>query len=484
MFTAYDKRTFWRSLLGFIIAAVLMKATNGAGLIVVAVGALISMASGNIRRMFYCLLVANCALLANSYFFPKGFIFGLTQRGMLAAIGVCLSMKVFGGKSYKVLTPFIWILPYLLYMTIPSAVGWSPIVSFLKITLFTIVFIGYYGVAMMALSTKGDFSRDLRAMVVASSAFFIVGSVLLIPFPGISYMGASDFLNSAHMITSIKAGETVSLFKGMTNHSQMLGPLVSVFCVFLLGDMLFNIRKVDKLYVALILMCPILIYKTSSRGAMAVLICGVLAELFLFQCSRSISRTWKAKIMNVAVAVGIFALFMVVLLPSVRNGIVRYIIKYSKDDKVEFSTEEMLSTRQRLMDDALYHWRQKPMIGNGFQVSEQMQFETREGLQDYISAPVEKGVWVTAVLEEGGVIGMILFCSFWISATLSLWSGGFYSTAAMLLSFVVLNMAEFTIFSMSGSGGFVWAIIFILAVLDGKREMGRIYLTRKNGGFR
>jgi len=77
-------------------------------------------------------------------------------------------------------------------------------------------------------------------------------------------------------------------------------------------------------------------------------------------------------------------------------------------------TEEMMATRQGLIDRAMYNWRKKPLIGNGFQVSDEMQYEHRKGFADYLSAPIEKGVWISAVLEEGGVIGLSLFCFFWI----------------------------------------------------------------------
>ena len=30
--------------------------------------------------------------------------------------------------------------------------------------------------------------------------------------------------------------------------------------------------------------------------------------------------------------------------------------------------------------------------------------------------------------------------------------------------------AEFTMFSMSGAGGFIWAVIFIMAILEGKQK--------------
>lgn len=216
---------------------------------------------------------------------------------------------------------------------------------------------------------------------------------------------------------------------------------------------------------------------------MAVLICGVAVMVLLFMNSRSIRRTWKSKVMNVVVLAGAFMMLSVLILPGTREGIVRYALKYNKDENVKFSTEEMISTRQGLIDNAIYNWRKKPWTGNGFQVAERMMYEKREGLSDYLTAPIEKGVWVTAILEEGGIVGLILFCAFWIPAFFSLWAGRFYATAAMLLSFIIMNMAEFIILSMSGGGGFLWSIVFILAILDGKREMDESWQVAPMVGY-
>lgn len=483
MFNGYDKKTFWRSLQGFVIMSVLMKLTGGAGFAVVAGLSVIAMLVGRTKLVLFCLILANCALMGNSWFFPKDFIFGVAHRGMLVVLGACLAAKVFGGRSYKVLTPFMWILPFIIYMIVPSLNGWAPMVSMLKIFLFIMVYMAYMGSAKMALAVRGDASGHFRAMIVAAIAFFIFGSVLIMPFPGISYMGADELLNDSAFMADLEAGRAVSLFKGMTWHSQTLGPLMSVFCVFMVGDMLFNIKRMDKLYAVMILICPFLIYKTSSRTAMAVLICGVAAIVLLFMNSHSIKRTWKAKIMNIAFFASAFMVLSVIIVPGIREGIVRYALKYNKEESVKFSAEEMISTRQGLMDEAIYNWRKKPWIGNGFQVSAKMQYERREGLKDYLTAPIEKGVWVTAILEEGGIVGLILFCAFWIPAFFSLWAGRFYATAAMLLSFIIMNMAEFIILSMSGGGGFLWSIVFILAILDGKREMDESWQVAPMVGY-
>ena len=472
MFTAYDKKTFWRSLWGLLFVIALMKPTGGAGFVVVAFFVVLAMLRGDIKLMLYWLLIANCALLGNSWFFPKDIVFAISHRCLMVVLGICLAVKVFGGRNYRVLSPFALILPYIVYMIVPSMGGWAPGVSILKIILFVLVYIAYVGMSKMALASRGAAVLELRAMIVAPIAFFVVGSVALFAFPGIGYMGSGEVLSDPRFAQDIAAGAMVSLYKGMTWHSQTLGPLISMCCLFLIGDMLFNVRRADKLYLSMIVICPFLVYKTSSRTAMVVLICGICMLLFMFQASRRIWMSWKSRVMNVSVVIAIPLLIVLFTIPSVREGAVKFALKYSTDvdSSTHLEMREIVSTRQGLIDYALYNWKKKPLLGNGFQVTEIMQYEKREKFKDYSSAPIEKGVWAVAVLEEGGVIGMILFCLFWIFAVFSLWSGGYCATSSLLLSFVIMNMAEFTMFSMSSTGGFIWALIFVMAILEGKQK--------------
>ena len=89
----------------------------------------------------------------------------------------------------------------------------------------------------------------------------------------------------------------------------------------------------------------------------------------------------------------------------------------------------------------------------------------KEGLA-ILSAPIEKGVWITAVLEEGGVIGWAVFVIFLIMCiTLSIKRRA-YIGASCLFVCMLTNLGEFTFFSMSYTGGFTWAMVFVGLALD------------------
>ena len=83
-----------------------------------------------------------------------------------------------------------------------------------------------------------------------------------------------------------------------------------------------------------------------------------------------------------------------------------------------------------------------------------------------LTAPIEKGVWVTAVLEEGGVIGWIIFVVFLMACIYKSIRRGAYIGASCLFLCVLTNLGEFTFFSMSYTGGFTWAMVFVGLALD------------------
>ena len=88
---------------------------------------------------------------------------------------------------------------------------------------------------------------------------------------------------------------------------------------------------------------------------------------------------------------------------------------------------------------------------------------------EYMSAPIEKGVWITAVLEEGGLMGFLLFAGFLVVCFALLVKRHAYIGAGALWVFAVVNMGEFNFFSMSYTGGFEWALVFAAVILDGQR---------------
>ena len=137
-----------------------------------------------------------------------------------------------------------------------------------------------------------------------------------------------------------------------------------------------------------------------------------------------------------------------------------------KGTSAELTSEALISSRQALIDRSLYYFCKSPLVGNGFQVSDEMENLKIKGVGSILSAPIEKGVWVTAVLEEGGVIGWLLFVGFLVSCIIMSIKRRAYIGASCLFLCMLTNLGEFTFFSMSYTGGFTWAMVFVGLALD------------------
>lgn len=469
----FDTREFKRSCIIFIVVMLLQKISSGAGFALLVPIILLSITQRKPEKQIFWILITVSMMMGNPNLMPRGPVFFISNRLVMGIFGVIGFLQLAGQRKSSLVTPLLGILFYLIYMIIPSQTGYAPIISNLKLFLFIVVFLAYFGAANMILNNRTINVHKLRAMMLAMASFFIIGSVLLIPFPSISQLSGEAYLEA------LKSGQNItSLFMGMTFHSQSLGPIVCVIFTFLFADLVFNVRKWNMLYILLFLLCPILIYKTSSRAGMASFILGVVFVGWCLMIDRKVGLRWRSKVMSKLWLIAILCLGAVFVVPSVRDSVVRFALKYNSEAKAgDFSLEEAMATRQYKMDESMEGFHQKPILGNGFQVAVHQQGFQAKSMLSLLSAPVEKGVWVTAILEEGGIIGMIIFLVFAVTCGLKLLARRAYTSLACFFVLIVSNMAEFTMFSMSAMGGVFWAFIFIGAAFDGVSQRKQVQGT-------
>lgn len=422
---------------------------------------------GKDEELFYLVLVGTCALSVNGRIMPRTFLMMSSQKVLLMSVAAFLSIQVFGRRQSQMLTPMLLIVPYLLYMVLVSQKGWSPAISNLKLLLFLTVYFALYGAAAKVTSNRQDI-RKLRSMMLAIAIFFIFGSVLIYPFKGYSMMGGEELLLNPDL---------KSMFKGMTFHSQTLGPVCAFLSTLLFADLVFSIQKKDKLYIALLLICPVLIYATASRTAMASYLIGMAGVIYFAMGNRLMKRGWRSKVVSGATGLAVCMIVGFLLVPTLRDKAVGFVVKYH-EGKGALTTENILSSRQHKLDGAMANWRRSPYIGNGFQVSEDMKYIHINGIKDMLSAPVEKSTWCYAVLEEGGVIGMMIFAIFVIFTPILLIRKKAYVGVLLLIEILVSNLGEFSMFSMSGTGGMFWCLVFVGLALDHKRIHSRAPVWR------
>lgn len=462
----YDKKFLINALIGLALLVVAMKATGGAGFLLIFPFLLIGFGKNKTELLLWCVLATTVLTMTNSNVAPKDMVFTMANRGLYALVGGIMVLQMVGQRASKMLTPFLGLLPYIAYMALTSAFGWVPLISYLKLALFLIVFLAFYSVGNASAMRYTVSSEKLRSVFLSFAIFLIVGSIALIPFPAISTLRTEEFFQ---MYGYIPEG---SLFTGMTIHSQALGPVIAIFSTFLLADMLFSLKRGDKLYILLLLLCPILIYKTGSRTAMGTYIAGMFFVTFLFMQARGLGAQWKNKAMGALLCLGIVGGIAFMATPQLRQSVTNFIYKVRVGDIAEENKgfEQLVRTRQGLVDKAMDNFKESPLIGNGFQVSKQLKEQDRRHWKEFLTAPVEKGVWVTAVLEEGGIFGFALFVIFLFCAFGKLLARHAVVGTSVFFVMVVANLGEFTFFSMSGMGGIFWAMTFMGLAIDAHRQ--------------
>lgn len=461
----YDKKVLIHALIGLAVLCLAMKVTGGAGFLLIFPLILMGFSKNKTNLLFWCILATTVLTMTNPNIAPKGSVFSIANRVVYLLVGGVMVLQVVGQKASKQLTPLLALLPYLAYMLMVSSVGWQPIISYLKLTLFTIVFFAFYSVSNATILRVQFGASQLRSIFLCFAIFLIVGSVCLIPFAGIATMSAEYYILQG---LPIPEG---SLFMGITLQSQALGPIVAIVSVMLLADLLFAVRKWDKLYVLLLVLSPILIYKTGSRTAMGTYAAGLFFVTMVFMYARGVRSKWKGKALSALVLIGMLGGIAFMATPSMRQSATQFIFKSRGTEvaKESRTMENLVSSRQGLVDRAMENFHESPWIGNGFQVSEMQKDMRIVSWKQLLSAPIEKGVWVVAVLEEGGVFGMALFCLFLLIVFYCLLSRQAFIGASVLFVFIVSNLGEFTFFSMSAGGGLMWAMVFLGVAMDATR---------------
>lgn len=466
----YSKKLIAKYLLWIILALVAMKFTAGIAFAAIIPFAVFAMVNRNPQNLFFVLLLSIASIVTNSFFAPKTLAYFICQRGVMVAVGCITAIQVFGQRHSPVVKVALAIFVYIVYMFFVSQGGYAPVISNLKLGLFMVSYLAIYAVSLRMVEHRSNL-RQLRSMLLALAIVFLFGSVLLIPFTGVAYMGLEELQENP---------DVVSLFKGMTCHSQELGPVATLWGLFLAADLLFSVQRADKLYIALLLTVPFLIYKTSSRTAMGTFVACLVFLGYCVMLTRGMRIRWRRKVFSffsvsmVVVAVSVFAI------PSMRDHVVKFVAKRGGDSsQIVLDKENLFSTRQARWNMALDGWRKSPYLGNGFQVSEEMKYKRVSSLKDMLSAPIEKCSWIYANLEEGGIFGQTIFVCVILFMFFSFMRYRAYTGATMFMATLILNMGEYQIFSMSSTGGFEWMLIFTGLVCDVQRHKEKIWQGRE-----
>ncbi len=426
---------------------------------------------GKSGRAICCYMLLPFTINISSAILPKsGPLWPITLRfgTMALAIALCFSASKRHGSNRL---PFFGIVPFLMSACIGSATGWMPMVSYMKLVNYFFFLLGIW-VGTQNLQDRPKDLALLRATLFAMTAFIILGSLAVLPFPSISYAtslgyamaeGGAAAATAAFRDIVRDGGKT--LFCGIMNHSQALSPILALSFAWLLCDMLFVEKRVRLPHVALILLAMPMLYMTRSRVAFVTLVSS-LAMIYLYAIRKiPIAHAVKRKIgagMTLFMAATVAAMAVMEVRDNTVSKWLRKTQDVDTDAQTRSLTEAMTSSRQGLMEYSMYEYRRNPLFGSGFQVAESHRTMLKgQGL--VLSAPIEKGVLPVMVLGETGIVGAVLFTFFLISFYATATRKRLYVTITMFTLLLASNMGEASFFSPGGIGSVLW----ILSVCGG-----------------
>lgn len=450
-----------KQLVLMVLVMALGRLTHGAALAIFAAAgcwAALTNKTGFALTMF---ILFPAMVVMNGVLLPKiGLTAHILRFGVLL-IGLCLALASSRRRGAFCL-PLMGLFVYSMYMFLPSSVGYCPSISFVKLVNF-IVFLSGIAFGVRNLQDRPRELACLRTVLLALVIFFVVGSVLVYPFPGISTLQGvamtkgPEGVDVGEASLRMKEMSQMGLFCGMFFQSQTLSGVLSCCFAWTVCDMLFVERRFRWPHVVLIILQPILIFLSRSRmGLLSIGMFSVVITLYTLHRIR-LSSAIKQRIRSMMM-MGFVLLVVVGGVAEVRSRTITRWIRKTDDLSSDSRglTEAVTASRMGLIEKTMSEFRYNPLLGCGFQV-EKWHSGYAKGIKGLIlSAPIEKGLLPMMVLGESGVVGSLIFWAFILHFCSVCVRQRYIVTLTLFWTFFATNIGEATFFSPGGPGGIEW----------------------------
>ena len=319
-------------------------------------------------------------------------------------------------------------------------VSYAPDVSILKAVSFLV----------MALTLSISwFSRQVKTEQLQGWIFFWLAAIAIASAPLLLH--PLGYLKNNHG------------FQGILNQPQVFGITMALTGAWIGGRML-RLRAFSGVDIVLAALVILMLFLSESRGAMMAVSGGLLLSYFL---ARGLSlRTIRAAFKNLRHK-RVFLLFVCLLFTGgmffdkVSNMIERTIAKRSDNQTIASAFD---ASRGRLISKSLDNFYANPVLGIGFGVaSDPSKMKvTREpvfGLP--VGASIEKGNMYSAILEEIGFAGFLLFAGLLVVLLNSICRSGQLEMVWLFFCALLVNIGEAVLFSPNGIGLLVWMLVLM-----------------------
>ncbi len=320
-------------------------------------------------------------------------------------------------------------------------VSYAPVISLLKLATFTIgVITVVLGFEMMSKE------KDYWASFYITIYFVVIILNILIYVLGLGYY--RPYMG----------------FQGLFYHPQTLGVFLVPFLALLTGILLRGGRSY--ILITGLLLGYIQLFATKSRTSVLALGLGLVLVLLFNPYRKAILLLVFGRLERLAL---LFLILAVALLsPSIQNRLLEFIQK-NPETELELS-ERFEASRGGLISKSIENFQKSPVIGIGFGVAsdrEALAVDRSSTFGVPLSAPTEKGFLPSAILEETGILGTILFLVLFVLLVKPVIISSYGELAWMMMAAISVNVGEMIFFSFGGPGLFVWLIIGLSRLYGG-----------------
>jgi hypothetical protein len=244
-------------------------------------------------------------------------------------------------------------------------------------------------------------------------------------------------------------------FQGILNQPQAFGSTMALLGAWtvarLLGD-----KHPSLQLLSMAALCLVLVVLSEARTAGIALVLGVVIALvvILFFSNRKLGVVLPGLKSRSFQFMAFFALMGVIATGPIINAISTDFISKGQRANVSGLLDAYDQSRGFQIDNMMVNIRQDPWIGIGFGIASEpslMEISRDPFLGLPIGASVEKGVMPLAVLEEVGIPGFML-AMFWLWIVLRRSARGGMAPLVIVLTILLINLGESTLFSPGGIG--------------------------------
>lgn len=447
------QRVAWDALV--IMALLLLnKGGNvGAGVFFAILAVMVLMSP---QSAFKALAIAWLGIMLNFSFVPKSLVWTPARLALplLAFVRFSFDVTRLGTTLFASRTYLLFVV-YVAVMAMCSVLsGWYTQIALIKLANFWAVTSAILAGVTVLRRMRVDMTEWFVSLVAAATLFGLLSIVL-----GVD----NNFRTHSPY-------EESTAFVGAFLHPNCHSVYASLFIVLLLSVFLLGEYPRRRIALVMIAIWAVFMIWSKARASVAATIVGTAVLLLLAQPFRN-RFGWRmrlnmrrSQVFGYLAGVGVLlGIFDFASKGSISKSVIAFINKAGTSAELtEIDTEQVLASRQGLIDLSWKNFQEHTLTGIGFQVGTHESFIKNATL---FTAPAEKGFLVTAVLEEGGIVGGVAFLAFLLAFLTELFASRNVPAIAMLLAYLTSNMAEVTIFSPGGSGAFGWTMIGAAMIL-------------------